>query len=320
MNIFDRKMTLLSRVTLTPEELTADNMAVVAIRDFTNPTNQAQHAATIAKIRALCPDMESKAANKKTISALKKQLPAGIISGVAVGGIDEAHITERNGVIAIDIDQADNPTITDWDSFKWAFGCLDFVAYCGLSVSGRGVWALVPISNPEAHGEHFKALQEELAHTALNYFEYDNIVHLEGVKIDAAPSNVASKRFLSYDSEPHINPRAAEYTKRVCIAPVQLIFQRIFSNRTPNQPTHTSGEPFNLVQWFNRYGIQYTQRPRHGGQQYIVQCPWSDEHTSGESKADSAVFVDAAGRIGYKCHHSHCAGRHWQEYRAFYEH
>ena len=66
----------------------------------------------------------------------------GVIGVGSFGGAVAKTLAEAGkSVIAIDIDEADNPTITDWDSFKWAFGCLDFVAYCGLSVSGRGVWA-----------------------------------------------------------------------------------------------------------------------------------------------------------------------------------
>ena len=34
------------------------------------------------------------------------------------------------------------------------------MAYCGLSVSGKGFWGLIPIANPDKHRLHFTALKE----------------------------------------------------------------------------------------------------------------------------------------------------------------
>lgn len=46
----------------------------------------------------------------------------------------------------------------------------------------------------------------------------------------------------------------------------------------------------------------------------LDECLWGKEHTNG-SLSDSSIFIDASGRLGHKCFHSHCSGRHWKELR-----
>ena len=75
------------------------------------------------------------------------------------------------------------------------------VAYCGLSVSGRGYWGLVPIHDPAMHKEHFEALQDDF--------------HFIGIKIDPAPGNVASPRYYSYDSNGYFNAKATVYKRLI---------------------------------------------------------------------------------------------------------
>ena len=50
-----------------------------------------------------------------------------------------------------------------------------------------------------------------------------------------------------------------------------------------------------------------------------VGCPWCDQHTQENCIGESAVIIRKNGMIGYNCFHSHCDGRGWKEFRAFYE-
>jgi hypothetical protein len=46
----------------------------------------------------------------------------------------------------------------------------------------------------------------------------------------------------------------------------------------------------------------------------LVACPWGDTHTTGRGGA--AVMIRASGAYAFTCHHAHCGGRGWREFRA----
>ena len=326
-NIFNRLMTSLNRVTLQAAEQNGDNIKTITIGQFVSPEYQTNYAQQIAQIRALCPTLEDKIKNEDRVKQLKVRLPAGIISGVAADGIGQDNIVERNGVISIDIDAKDNPDIHDWEALKRDLASLPFVAYAGISVSGLGVFALIPILDPTKHKEHFDSLDRRFA-------DY-------GLKLDRAPQNISSKRFVSYDPAPVWNTEAEVYEQLV-EAPLNPLNPSNLSNLSnPSNSLNSSLEPrpgmlkqmlrnlmmplsvndfapFDLEDFLHRHGIEYETRPRQGGTQYIVHCPWAHLHSS-HSYADSALFRYPDGRIGYKCLHDHCADRTWHDFREYYE-
>lgn len=51
---------------------------------------------------------------------------------------------------------------------------------------------------------------------------------------------------------------------------------------------------------------------------YDVTCPWVDEHT-GAADSGSAVFTNADGSLGFKCHHGACQGRTGRDLLAWLE-
>lgn len=303
-------MTRLRRAMLTTEEQNGNNIITQTIGDFLNPQRQKRYMAQIQEIRALCPSIEEKKRNHDRIAYLKKSLPAGIISGVAVNGIGEQDIIERNNVIAVDIDATDNPALYDWDSVKRVIGKSPFVAYAGLSVSGLGIFVLIPVEDSTKHKQHFDAIKDDFANTIFNIIQGEDteVTTLHGIRLDPAPCNIASKRFVSYDSQPYWNTEAQIYTKKK--EPTEF-YERKYTS------LHNSKE-FDVEAFLISHGVAYNERQRHGGVQYIVTCPWANLHSS-KSKAESAVFVDSEGKPGYKCMHAHCADKHWHEFREFYE-
>ena len=137
---------------------------------------------------------EGKEAYKKA----KMKLPLYTVSGL-FDGSNDASLIKHSGLICIDIDKQDNPELEDLDRLKELISEVSCVAYCGLSVSAQGYFCIIPISNPDKHELHFRALEEDFARCH--------------IKIDTACKNVGRKRFVSYDTDPYINLKAETYNR-----------------------------------------------------------------------------------------------------------
>lgn len=127
----------------------------------------------------------------------KAKIPAITPSGI-FSYRKEQGLIKHSGLVQFDIDYKGNEHIDGFENIRSELGKLPYVAYCGYSASGHGVWGLVPIAYPEKHKLHLTAL--------VNIFKY------HGVKCDTAPANVASLRGYSYDDEAYINPYAEIFT------------------------------------------------------------------------------------------------------------
>lgn len=89
----------------------------------------------------------------------------------------------------------------------------------------------------------------------------------------------------------------------------------------PNRKPYYGGisQPFDLVSWLNEHGIKYREKKSGNSTLYeLEECPWIDQH-SDRKKWDSALFVDADGKITFNCTHSHCTGKTWHDVRLHYE-
>lgn len=139
-------------------------------------------------IRSL-PDKEEQNRIKAKLTAIT---PSGIFSYRA-----ENNLIKHSGLIQFDIDYKENTHITNYRELKSEISKIKNVAYCGLSVSGTGLWGLIPIAYTEKHREHFDALK-------INFKQL-------GIVIDEKPKNVASLRGYSYDNEAFFNHNAEKY-------------------------------------------------------------------------------------------------------------
>lgn len=150
--------------------------------------------------------------NKEEISALKSTLPAVTISGI----FKERNLNgliKHTGLMAVDIDGKDNPDITNIESLKERISIKAYILYCGLSVSGRGLFCVIKISDPTKHLEHFFALEKEFADM--------------GITIDSACKDITRLRFFSYDDNAYYNLTASVFDQ--CI---EKSSQRPISVRT----------------------------------------------------------------------------------------
>ena len=308
-NIFTRQMSRLRRVSLQTSEM-QDGILTQTIGGFIDPNVQYRYVQQIMAIRALCPTLEEKKRNEQQVKYLKTSLPAGIVSAVVENGIGADNVILRNGVVCIDIDAQDNPAITDWQAFKQEIAKSRFIAYVGLSISGLGVFAMIPIADPTQHKQHYDAIVQDFKAAAFTFMQSGETepTTLMGVNLDPKTSNIASKRFVSYDPQPYINTEAQVYCKTYEPPKAAPRFS------TP----YNGSKTWSVREWLDRHGITYNVRTWNGGYKYIVTCPWHQLHSSC-SKGESAVMEGPDGVPGYVCQHSHCADKHWHAYREFYE-
>jgi len=125
-------------------------------------------------------------------SELKKKLPAITPSGTFVNRRAD-QLIKHSGYIALDFDNIEP------EKAKKKLVNIVNIFYAGISASGRGVWALIPIYNTEQHNRHFDQLKADFA--AL------------GLEVDSACRDVCRLRFYSYDPNPVFNLEAKIYTK-----------------------------------------------------------------------------------------------------------
>lgn len=132
-------------------------------------------------------------ADKAERSRLKKTtLPAGCISckvKTRLAGIrKEDKILQYNSLIVLDFDN-----LEDVEAAKQDLAQLSFFWYLGLSVSGKGLFGIVPVATTDwrEHKHYFEALSRELADI--------------GYTVDAACSDETRLRFISIDDHPYRN-------------------------------------------------------------------------------------------------------------------
>ena len=120
-------------------------------------------------------------ADKKQQSELKKSLPVVCFSGEFSSRTDDA-LFEHSGYIILDFDQVDP------EQAKQSLGTDEYVGAVWVSPSGKGVKALVRITNPERHRDHFRAL--------VKYFQRQYALEL-----DESGINESRACYESYDPD-----------------------------------------------------------------------------------------------------------------------
>ena len=136
--------------------------------------------------------------SKTTIEAVrdgdkdaKKKLPIVCFSGEFSDRSDEG-LFDHSGLIVLDFDHI------DVEKSKAVLATDAHVYSCWVSPSGDGLKALVRVTNPERHRDHFRALK--------NYFhkQYD-------LEVDESGVNESRACFESYDPDLILNPGAQKF-------------------------------------------------------------------------------------------------------------
>lgn len=196
-----------------------------------------QHKAQVLAIRAE-PD-------KSKRGELKAALPAIMPSG-RFHSRGEHGLTAHSGLLQFDIDNLSPAQIMDVRS---RLQQNPYVAYLALSVSGNGLFGIMPISNGAKHKQHFAAMRLYLKDSGVP-------------DIDPTPANVASLRGYSYDPDAYFNHQAQVFT--YTYEPPTL--------RKPYSNSNAIGNEPNVFEDFNQRGNIEALLLKHG---------WTYQHTKG---------------------------------------
>lgn len=243
--------------------------------------------------------------NKEQRSLLKQNLPCATLSGLF--SVRKASgLIKHSGYLCIDIDGSDNSHISDFEKLRDQFSKIINVAYAGLSVSGKGVFCLIPILYPEKHKEHFEAFK----------VDFESL----GIIIDKSCGDVTRLRFYSFDEKAYFNENAIVYVKLI-----ELDEQKnkphsnklILPNSKNSSLKNTSDETLNKVkstitiiestemditgnysQWFQIGCALANEFGEDGREMFHRVSQYSDKYT--EPKTDAQFDKCLASKYSYK--------------------
>lgn len=163
------------------------------------PKVYGKHEPTYITLETAINRIKTGAKNLNAIQALregdksqKKELPIVCFSGTFKERTDEG-IVDHSSIIVVDFDHV------DVDHVK-ALLCMDeYVLACWTSPSGDGLKALVRISHPERHRDHFRAI--------VSYFD-----KTYGLEVDESGINESRACFESYDPDMCIKDEFKTFT------------------------------------------------------------------------------------------------------------
>lgn len=218
MNIFSTNVSVYDGVT--------DNKGrVMCLRDF---LFSHEHQYEIQMLRHL--------ENKEERDGWKRKLPQATIGGVFQPTRAIPNLQTSSGLICIDIDAKENPEISDWDDLKNKLAVIPQIAYCSLSVSANGLFAIIPLCYPDKHLLHFRQLQSDFWRM--------------GIIIDAACSDITRMRCISYDTCPLINEQAIPYEGIYVEPPRRKNTIRVWDN-AENDIISEVAECCRQIQWYS---------------------------------------------------------------------
>lgn len=172
-NLLKRQVTMFANIT---ETKTPHSVSVEQVIGRTQTPNEST-SGLISKIRS-----------GENVSENKKRLPVILWSGIFSERSDSA-IEEHSGLIVIDFDHV------DVENVKASLAYDEYTFICYTSPSGNGVKAVIQISNPERHRDHFRA--------AVKYYE-----NQYGLSVDTSGVNESRACYESYDPDVLVNPNA----------------------------------------------------------------------------------------------------------------
>ena len=122
-------------------------------------------------------------------STLEAITPSAVLEYRRMDGL-----LRHTGLIQLDVDFKDNIHIENYTSIKSELAKMENVAYCGLSVSGRGYWVIIPICYPYKHTQYFDFLEKK-------FKEF-------GINIDSSGKDITRLRIFSIDPDAYFNNQA----------------------------------------------------------------------------------------------------------------
>lgn len=166
-------------------------------RERLTPIQEAQRE--YERMRDTSTDEEAiREAHEKVRDLKALTLFGATISGVFTPGTQKANDPgfKHSGIVCIDIDGKDNPGKTTGEIME-QLRKMDCVLYASRSATGTGVFAFIPISEPDRHTEHCLALSRLFADM--------------GITLDESCKDITRLRYMSYDPEAFCRPEAVTF-------------------------------------------------------------------------------------------------------------
>jgi hypothetical protein len=163
--------------------------------------------------------------DKKQRDNLKSKLPAVTVSGLFEPIRLDTNIKQHANLLCLDFDSLPADKLAElWQ----LLACQPFVAYIGYSVSGEGIFAVVPIASGNNLLQHFFALEAY-------FFSF-------GFRMDKTCKNLSRLRGASYTERPYINHTASTYTDVLSdsVVPAEKKDDTPPAAQTTPRPKHTS--------------------------------------------------------------------------------
>lgn len=161
-----------------------------------------EHKKEIEAVRSI-DRSKNEIAYKKAKAKVLSFTPSCVCKGETAKEVE--HV---NPLIAVDIDEKDNKGLSI-EEMRTKINSLPYVMYSSLSVGGKGMYALITISenNKNDFKGVFKALEEDFIKL--------------GLKLDSSCVNVNRERYMSYDDNEYWNKQCEIYTRKINI-PTQV--------------------------------------------------------------------------------------------------
>ena len=238
----------------------------------------------------------------------------------------DANITRRRWLL-LDFDpkrpKGTSATEDQLEAAKFAArGCYQHLKARGwpapiVAESGNGMHLLYPLELPNDAGTRdllksvlvglaarFDTAMVELDKSVFNAGRITKLYGTIATKGDNTP--IAPWRLSRLVTTP---PRGAVVTQD------QLRAELLSSNQDNDSAAATTARPtksFDLLDFMERLGIPFDQDQHEGRERFrLNHCPFNSGHGRGEA----AIFRHATGRLGFRCQHTSCADKGWQEVR-----
>lgn len=211
------------------------------------------------------------------------------------------------------------------DAHKVARAAYDYLLDQGFNEpivcrSGNGWHVIVSVSlantpeNTKLVERFLKSMammfQTEKADIDLKVFNASRICKLygtyakKGSNTEEHPWRLA--KIVKYPDE--IVPNKKEYVEKIA---------NLYPEERP-QPSRENNygqSKFDIIDFFNRHGIEYRSVRIAGGTRYILkECPFG-----GHKDPDSMVFQHDNGALSFMCYHNSCSQYHWSDFRLHFE-
>jgi hypothetical protein len=124
----------------------------------------------------------------------------------------------------------------------------------------------------------------------------------------------------NYKRHPQVDPVTVEFTGVEEWEPeiMEQALPELPAPEVRHQPSYSAydGPRIELLTYLEATGSAVgPEVPDQGGTKFPIACPWVAEHTGGD---ESGTYVGqfADGALWFHCHHEHCQGRGWTEFRS----